>query len=625
MCGIAGIVGFDGRSVGPPTIQRMIDTIAHRGPDGEGVWTEGPVGIGHRRLAVLDPSPAGTQPMVDLHGRYVLSYNGEVYNFRELRVTLERQGYRFVTGTDTEVVLHALACWGTGALGRFNGMFALALWDRLYKRLLLARDRYGIKPLYFSTTDHRVVFASEQRAIRADPDHASRLDLEAVIEYFTFQNLFTDRTFDQRIQMLSPGTFIEIELNGSRVRNSATQYWDYQFEEPEKPGDSREYREELDRLFVQAVERHLVSDVAVGSYLSGGIDSGSITAVASNRLPAMRTFTCGFNLDSITGVELAVDERIAAEMVATTLGTEHQEIALRAGDMEMALPEVVAHVEEPRVGQSYPNYYAALLASRSVKVVLSGVGGDELFGGYPWRYDWVASCKSFDEYVDRYYAYWQRLLPNRRLQALFAPIDTETRHVSTRDIFLDVFPSALRVAESPQDYVNRSLYFEARTFLHGLLTVEDKLSMAHGLETRVPFLDNDLVSFAMSCPADLKVKNIDYTLRSDATSARNNPERFSRRTADGKAILRDAMARHLPDSIRGAEKRGFSGPDASWFRGESIEFVRGRLFNRSSQIAEVVDVGVMQSVLKEHFTGEHNHRLLVWSLLVFDEILETQF
>jgi asparagine synthase (glutamine-hydrolysing) len=625
VCGIAGVVGFDGRLVDRSTIQRMIDTIAHRGPDGEGVWTEGPIGIGHRRLAILDPSPAGAQPMIDPPGRFVLSYNGEVYNFRELRVSLERQGYRFTTGTDTEVVLHALACWGTEALGRFNGMFALALWDRVERRLLLARDRYGIKPLYYSTTDHRVVFASEQRAIRASPHHVPRLDLEAVIEYFTFQNLFTDRTFDQGIQMLSPGTFLEIELHGTRVASSTTRYWDYRFEDPEKPGDNREYSEELDRLFVQAVERNLVSDVEVGSYLSGGIDSGSITAVAAGYIRNMKTFTCGFNLDSITGLETAFDEREAAEAAAAAFGTEHSEIVLKAGDMERALPEVVSHIEEPRVGQSYPNYYAASLASRFVKVVLSGTGGDEMFGGYPWRYYRAASSESFEEYLDHYYAYWQRFLPNNRLQALFAPISTETRHVSTRDIFREVFPSELRAAETPQDYVNRSLYFEARTFLHGLLTVEDKLSMAHGLETRVPFLDNDLVSFAMSCPVDLKVKNVDHAFRLDENSAGNKPERFFSRTADGKAILRDAMARHLPDPVREAVKRGFSGPDASWFRGESIEFVRRRLFNPSSRIAEVVDVGEMQSVLEEHFSGEHNHRLLVWSLLVFDEILETQF
>ncbi len=563
--------------------------------------------------------------MVDPSERFVLSYNGEVYNFRELRVDLEGQGCQFATGTDTEVVLYALARWGTEALGQFNGMFALALWDRVEQRLLLARDRYGIKPLYYSTTDDRVVFASEQRAIRSTPHHAPQLDLEAVIEYFTFQNLFTDRTFDQGIQMLSPGTFLEINLHGSRVTHSTTRYWDYRFEEPEKPGDSREYSEELDRLFVQAVERNLVSDVEVGSYLSGGIDSGSITAVASSHIPAMRTFTCGFNLDSIAGMELAFDERGAAESVAATFKTEHLEIVLKAGDMERALPEVVRHIEEPRVGQSYPNYYAALLASRFVKVVLSGVGGDELFGGYPWRYYRAATSDSFEEYVDHYYAYWQRLLPNRRLHALFAPISTETRHVSTRDIFHDVFPSDLRVAETPQDYVNRSLYFEARTFLHGLLTVEDKLSMAHGLETRIPFLDNDLVSFAMSCPVDLKVKNVDRAFRLDENSAGNKPERFFSRTADGKAILRDAMARHLPDPVRKAVKRGFSAPDASWFRGESIEFVRRRLFKPSSRIAEVVDVGEMQSVLEEHFSGNHNHRLLVWSLLVFDEILETQF
>jgi len=616
MCGITGNIHLDGTPCSPTILQKMTDVIAHRGPDGEGHWIEGNVGLGHRRLAIIDLSPAGHQPMVSADHRYVLSYNGEVYNFRELRSELEAEGYWFRSRTDSEVVLNALGAWGMKALDRFNGMFALALWDRREKKLLLARDRYGIKPLYYSQQNGVFAFGSEVKAILAHPAFKAELDKEALVEYFTFQNLFTNRTLFKDILLFPAGHWgIITATKGLQLQR----YWDYEFSEPDNPVSEEEYIEELDRLFRQAVTRQLVSDVDVGAYLSGGMDSGSITAIAATQLPYIKSFTCGFDLHSASGMELSFDEREKAELMSYRFKTEHYEMVLKAGDMERIMPTFAWHLEEPRVGQSYPNYYAAQLASKFVKVVLSGSGGDEMFGGYPWRYYRVAVNGSFDEYIEKYYKYWQRLLDNRSLWKLFSPIKSEVGHVWTQDIFRDVFRKHDRKLECPEDYINHSLCFEARTFLHGLLVVEDKLSMAHSLETRVPFLDNDLVDFAMNVPVRLKLSNLDNIIRADE----NEVVKYFERTNDGKVILRKVMSRYVPAEIVDAVKQGFSSPDASWFKGESIEYVKTMLYSSNTRINEFFDPAIVRELLQEHLDGKVNRRLFVWSLLSFEQWCRT--
>lgn len=613
MCGIAGYINLDGAPASAVILKKMTDVIAHRGPDGEGQWVEGNVGIGHRRLAILDLSPAGHQPMVTADHRYVLSYNGEIYNFRELRADLEAEGVWFRSQTDSEVVLYALAQWGTDALLKFNGMFALALWDRKEKTLLLARDRYGIKPLYYAKQKNAFLFASEQKAITAHPDFHRSLNKPALLEYFTFQNIFTDQTLLQDIKILPAGHFAVLSVPPTSLR--LQQYWDYHFREPDGPPDKREYLEELDRLFVQAVNRQLVSDVELGSYLSGGMDSGSITAVAARSIPNLKTFTVGFDLSSASGMELAFDERKQAEAMSAQFGTEHYEMVLKAGDMERSLPAVARHLEEPRVGQSYPNYYAAKLAGKFVKVVLSGSGGDELFGGYPWRYYRAANAQSFEQYIDQYYLYWQRLASNTELKAMFAPVWNDVSEVWTRDIFRDVFLTHDNSLDRPEDYINHSLYFEAKTFLHGLFVVEDKLSMAHGLENRVPFMDNDLVDFAMRCPVSLKLSNLQNVLRINENEPCTKTESYFRKTNDGKQLLREVMERMIPAGVAKGEKQGFSSPDASWFKGESIDFVRRILVDGNPRIYDLLDRKATVKLIEQHLRGDRNRRLLIWSLL----------
>ena len=615
MCGITGLINLNGDPVSPGVLQRMTDAIIHRGPDGEGHWIQGNVGLGHRRLAIIDLSPAGHQPMITADHRYVLTYNGEIYNYRDLRAELEAEGYWFHSKSDSEVVLHALSHWGTAALLRFNGMFALALWDRKERTLLLARDRYGIKPLYISQQGNIFSFGSEQKAILAQANFQRKLDKPALLEYFTFQNIFTDRTLLQDIQLLPAGHYAILYLNQRNPALKLTQYWDYRFREPDRPARKEEYLEELDRLFRQAVNRQLVSDVELGAYLSGGMDSGSITAIAAQSFPYLKTFTCGFDLSSASGIELAFDERSKAEAMSARFKTEHYEMVLKAGDMERCLPKLAWHLEEPRVGQSYPNYYAAKLTSKFVKVVLSGSGGDELFGGYPWRYYRGVSSQSFEKYIDQYYLYWQRLVDSREIKRMFAPIWSEVDQVRTRDIFRDVFSTHDNSLDRPEDYINHSLYFEAKTFLHGLFVVEDKLSMAHSLESRVPFMDNDLVDFAMQCPVNLKLNNLAEVLRINENEPGDKQGQFFQKTNDGKQILRDMMNCYIPAEVTQAEKQGFSSPDASWFKGESIEFVKRKLLTDDARIYEVLDREAVTPLIEQHLKGEKNRRLLIWSLL----------
>ncbi len=621
MCGIVGIFNLDGKPVSPVILKRMTDAIAHRGPDSEGFYIDSFVGLGHRRLAIIDLSPLGHQPMMTSCGQYIITYNGELYNFRELKIELQSLGYEFRSKSDTEVLLNAYKHWKEKCLDKFNGHFAFAIWDKNNQSLFLAVDRFGTKPIYYCFVDNTFIFASEQKAILQFPELKRELDLEAVYEYFTFQNIFTDKTFFKGVKLFPAGHYAYVQLANRDIK--LYRYWRWHFSEPKNPKPKEEYVEELDFLFKQAVNRQLISDVEIGAYLSGGMDTGSIVAIASKQLNYIKTFTCGFDLHSASGLELAFDEREKAELMSYLFKTEHYEMVIKAGDMERALPKVVWHTEEPRVGQSYPNYYAAQIASKFVKVVLSGTGGDELFGGYPWRYYRPPEpINDFERYIDNYYLYWQRLIPNSVLQKLFQPVWEEVKHVWTRDIFKSIFLEDEKKLERPEDYINNSLTFEARTFLRGLLLVEDKLSMAHGLESRMPFLDNDLVEFAMICPVKFKLNNL-LSLNIFRIDE-NEPfklKKYYERTKDGKRILREVMRRYIPEEIVEGEKQGFSAPDASWFKGDSIEYVKRELLNKSARIYQYMNFSVAKDLINEHLEGKQNRRLLLWSLLCFEWFL----
>jgi asparagine synthase (glutamine-hydrolysing) len=616
MCGIAGVRDMTGAPVEIAVLKRMTTAIAHRGPDGEGYFVDGGVGLGHRRLSIIDLSDAAAQPMRNETGDVLLTYNGEIFNFRELRTELEALGHRFRSATDSEVIVHGYEEWGDDCVTRLNGMFAFALWDAREQRLLLARDRYGIKPLYYWHQGGTLLFASEIKALLPHPLVRAKVDRQSLLEYFTFQNLFGDRTLFDNVRMLPAGHVLTMSAAGDVRRR---QYWDFAFEEPAQAGDPAEYEEELHRRFVTAVRRQLVSDVPVGAYLSGGMDSGGITAVAAKEIPHLASFTAGFDLSSASGLELHFDERQRAEALSYQFRTEHYEVVLKSGDMERVMPELIWHLEDLRVGQCYPNYYVARLASKFVKVVLAGTGSDELYGGYPWRYYRAADSSDGENYVDRYFAFWQRLVPADVVPRLFQPdVWAAVKDIGTVDLMRAVVDRAGGPLERPEDYVNRSLYFECKTFLHGLLMVEDKLSMAHGLETRVPFLDNDVVDFAMRLPVRAKLRDLDLKHRLDENAIGPKNDVYFSRTNDGKILLRNVLGRMLPPDYVAGAKQGFSAPDASWFRGESIDYVRRLILDPNARLYEFLRFDTVTELVNEHLNGQKNRRLLIWSLISFE-------
>ncbi len=605
MCGIAGIVRLDGKPVDCADIKRMTDAIAHRGPDGEGQWCEASVGLGHRRLAIIDLSERAAQPMHSLDGRYVITYNGEVYNFRELRRELEKSGSRFKSHSDTEVVLEAVIRWGIdSAIRRFNGMFAFAIWDRRTQNLLLGRDRYGIKPLYIWTSPRQIAFASEPKALRALPDFAPVLDAHGVAEYFTFQNILTDRTFLKDVRVFPPASWGLMSIGRESQEMQRCQYWDFDFQEPEHPVDESAYAEELRHLLAQAVDRQLVADVEVGAYLSGGLDSGSIVALAARRSPGMKTFTIGFEMDEVAEQELGFDERAAAESIARMAGTTQVEMVIGPRHVISCLPRLAHHMEEPRVGQCYPNFYAAQLASGFVKVVLAGTGGDEVLGGYPWRLP--GPRMGGEAFLAWHFSLWNRVIDHDTLASLLSPLANDLGDFDARAIHRKSLATCGTAwSESPNGSASAALHFEARHFLHGLLAVDDRLSMAYGLETRLPFLDNDLVDFAMNLPLSMRFRSREETRNAEGVDLLRT----------GKVALRRAMRTDLGSAAVDAAKQGFSAPDSKWMAELAPE-----LLLAATSVSEAIDPAAVVNLVDSMLLSDgaprgRRWRTVAWSLL----------
>jgi asparagine synthase (glutamine-hydrolysing) len=361
-----------------------------------------------------------------------------------------------------------------------------------------------------------------------------------------------------------------------------------------------------------------MSDVPVGSYLSGGMDSGSIVAVTATQIPRLSTFTCGFDLSSVTGREANYDERREAEFISCHFKTEHYQQVVNASDVSWALPNVVWHLEDLRLGMCYPNFYVSRLASKFVKVCLSGAGGDELYAGYPWRYYRVFDAIGRDHYLRQYYEFWQRLVSDQDKPKLFT--EDLWRYVRDKDTFrtfsrVFTFNEGLKY-DSPEEHIANSLYFEIKTFLAGLFVVGDKLSMAHGLEERVPFLDNDLVDFAQRIPIRHKLANLEKINRFDENETRKL--RRYKAFGEGKNVLRNAMSSLLPEEILNRRKQGFSAPDESWYRGEALDYVKAILLNKRAAYRDFLNPRFVADIIDKHVAGKNNYRLLLWSFLCFE-------
>lgn len=610
---MCGIVGFTKNNIQEQTsvIKLMADSIAHRGPDAEGFFIDENIAFGHRRLSIIDID-GGSQPFHDENNRFVLIYNGECYNYKELREELKKRGYIFKTNSDTEVVLKLYIEYKEESFLKINGMFALAIYDKKEKRIVLARDRYGVKPLYYSIINQTLVFASEIKAILKYPDYKKELEYNALNEYFSFQNIFSNLTFYKGIKKLEHGSYLTFDLE--KYKYNITQYWDFNFDSSSWEYEEEETIEILKNTFENAVKRQMVSDVPIGSYLSGGIDSGSITAVAASNIDRLATFTCGFDLSEVSGLELDFDERRYAELISAKFYTKHHEVVLNSKDLEWCIDDVIYYLDEPMLGMSYPNYYISELASKYVKVVFSGAGGDELFGGYPWRY-YHATNNGLgkDNYIKSYYDYWQRLVPDYEKEKLFIEdVYDQMDKNWPFEAFKKVFSNYKGKLETEEDYINISLYFEAKTFLQGLFYLDDKLNMSHGIESRVPFMDNDLVDLAMKIPAKYKIKNLQSVIRLDENETAKS-KKYYIQSHDGKNILRKALGELLPKEVTELKKQGFSSPDESWMRGSRQDYIESILNNE--QLSKVFKMNFFKTKFKEHVNHEHNNRLLLWSLV----------
>jgi asparagine synthase (glutamine-hydrolysing) len=618
MCGIAGIINLNNSPVAQGVINSMTDSIAHRGPDGRGIFIDGNIALGHRRLSIIDVSDNGAQPMHSKTKNWTIVFNGCIYNYKELKHELINKGHTFSSTTDTEVIAEGLEAYGIKFFERLNGMFAIGAFNHSNRKVYLSRDKFGIKPLYYWYNENTFLFSSEIKAFLKHPSFKVNIDINALNEYFTFQNLFSFRTLFKGVAMIPAANTIEIGNDFKQLVHNS--WWDYDFSKTNESMSFEDAKDETLRLFKQAVKRQMVADVPVGAYLSGGMDSGAITAVGSSMIPRMATFTCGFDMSSVTGVEANYDERRDAELMANAFKTEHYEQVINAGDLAWSLPKVVYHLEDLKVGMSYPNYYISRLASKFVKVCLQGTGGDELYGGYPWRYYRVFNSLNQQQFFDQYYGFWQRLVPDNKKVKLFSQQYFKEIDIhEPRQIFERVFTFNNKLQyDTPEQHINNSLYFEIKTFLPSLFLVGDKLSMANGLEERFPFMDNDLVDFAQKIPVKHKLGNLTNKIKKINENEFKEKINIYKEYDDGKNVLRKAMKDFLPENIINRKKQGFSAPDESWYRGENADYIKELLLNKNNVSYEYINYNYVQKVVDEHLNQRINHRLLIWSFMNFE-------
>jgi asparagine synthase (glutamine-hydrolysing) len=609
MCGICGLASSEG-SPDPAVLARMGGRLVHRGPDDDGLFARGPVALAARRLSIIDLDH-GHQPISNEDGSVTVVQNGEIYNFRELKRELERSGHRFATDCDTEVLVHLYEEHGDAFVERLRGMFAIALWDDRRRRLLLARDRFGIKPLYYRHLGGNLSFASELKAMLEQPGFSRQIDPEALAAYLAFNSIPAPLTIFAEARKLRAGHLLS--WRGGEVETRC-----YARPGPTPDGAAREGSEEdlaaeLREVLDDSVRAHLVADVPVGVLLSGGVDSGGIAALAAaHSVEPVRTFSIGFE-------ESGFDELSRARLVAERYGTDHRELVLRPDAVDL-LPKLVEAFDEPFGDSSaVPTYLVSQLAAEHIKVALSGEGGDELFGGY---YTYVADLLA--PRVGRLAALARPLveaLPARtgrvgfdykakRFARAAATSDPLERHHGWKEIFAPASRAALLAGVAPAaDPVDlyRERYAETAGapplarfqdvdlgiyLVDDLLVKTDRLSMAHSLELRVPFLDPKVAEFAFSLPTRMKVRG------------------FAK-----KRLLRRALAPLLPREIVHGRKQGFSIPLAAWLRGPLEPFAREVLSPAALERQGLLDSAAVTPLLDRHTAGAEDLSRQLWGLM----------
>ena len=588
----------------------MAACIAHRGPDADGFYSKGPVGLAHRRLSILDLSERGRQPMSTLDGRYTIVFNGEIYNYLELRTGLQADGHHFSTDTDTEVLLALYALEGADCLVRLNGMFAFAIWDDMRQELFVARDRIGIKPLYFNVTADHFAFASEAKALFAAG--VRREVDEAVIETFmTFGYVPGERTLFRNIRKLLPGYYVRVRDG----RLSTTRYWDLEYQ-PDHARSAGATAEQLRTLMADAMRIHMRSDVPVGVFLSGGLDSSAIVAMlADSGVSNMRTFSVAYE----GGPEY--DETRFARLVADRFATDHHVLYVDPREFVDFIPDYVWHMDEPVTeAAALSLYFVSRLLRKHVTVALSGEGADELFGGYQiYRYmGWLERYRRIPEWFRHAVvaraagaAGHQKL--SRYLALADLPLERRYLGVSLHDVRerQSVLDPAFQAPVPPEqetlgpfyektsgrDALTRMLYADLKTWLvDDLLIKADKMTMANGVELRVPFLDHRVVEFAATIPSNLKIRG-----------------------GDVKWILKKAMATSLPEIILRRRKQGFPTPLAMMFRQDMSAYLRDLLLSPRLTARGYFRRPRIEQLIREHLSGASDHHKVLWQLVVLEE------
>ena len=611
MCGITGVVGA---AAARADLDAMAAALTHRGPDDSGTYgTDGAV-LGFRRLAIVD-LVGGHQPMTNEDGSVHVVYNGEIYDHRPLRRHLEQRGHRFASHhSDTEVLVHGWEEWGSDLFRRLNGMFGLAIWSDRDRTLVLARDRYGIKPVYYATlADGSLVFGSEIRSIIASGLISGAPSALGVREYLAFQNVWGDRTMFEDVRLLEPGCSL-IWRDGKVV---ASRYWDIEFPRSRR-GSTADLAHEHRSILESAMSRQMQADVPVMSYLSGGIDSTAVTVAARRAVPDVKAYSCIFDLTTV-GDDRFVDEREFSSLVASELGIERVVLELSPTSLERCLDRYVWALEDLRMGMGYPIDLIAERVAADAKVVMSGTGGDEFHGGYVGRYQVLGLTGAQPATPTKW---WQRrrqpdpvptgavhdpwptyqsmlnfIVPHGReadmLQPAFAAATAEFDASRIMGDMLKACPS--------DDWFDRVMYLDAKTYLHGLLVIEDKLSMSHGLETRVPLLDNELIDFVLDLPTH-------HLCQGDT----------------GKIIFRESVRPWVPKEIYTKPKMGFGPPDASWYRTALRPWIEQRLSTDRVEQGGIFQPAFAADVLDAHMSGASNNAYLIWTMLLLDSWL-TQF
>jgi asparagine synthase (glutamine-hydrolysing) len=610
------MVGYS--AVDREALPRMTLALGHRGPDDEGYFVHEygdgvGVGLGFRRLAIIDLE-TGNQPLTNESGSLRLVFNGEIYNFRELRRELEGRGHRFATNTDTEVLVHLYEDLGARSLERLNGMFAFALWDAERRELVLGRDRFGKKPLYYAALDRSLLFASELKALLEHPACPTRLDLDSLARYLALEYVPTPRSIFAGVNKL-PGGCV---LRWRDGRASVEPYWDLSFGADDAPRSDEEYVDEFRARFREAVRRRLVSDVPLGAFLSGGVDSSSVVAMMVDALPptAVKTFTIGFD-------EPSFDESEHARRVAAHFGTDHHEEVFTSRTLVDLLPTIVEFLDEPFADASVlPTYLLSHFTRQHVTVALGGDGSDELLAGYPtFPADRMAAAYRVPRLLhDKFLAPVVDRLPVSTSNFSFdfkakrflrgATLPPEVRHPTWLGSFTPEEQGALlggdprdpyeeqrrAFAAAPTNHrVERLVYLYAKTYLQDDILVKvDRASMACSLEVRAPFLDVELVEFLGGVPPRLK-------LRGWST----------------KRLLKRAMAGMLPTGIAARRKKGFGIPIAGWFKHELREALQDELAESRLREQGIFEPGEVQRLLAEHLAGRRDHRKPLWTLFVF--------